>query len=212
MDEYSDLEFHLPSELVKCIDFHGHLCPGLVYGYIVGREAKKILNISRAVDEEIVAICENDSCAVDALQVMLGTTAGKGNLIIHNYGKNAYTIIQRDAEKAYRFSKKDFYQYKGDEQAEFQALENVMNDNTASEDQICRYRLLKARDLVTKPFEDVFETTALSDFQIPPEAPMAQSEKCSKCGELTMSTRLIAGDDNRLYCTPCHLEEKESES
>lgn len=69
----------LPDDLKECILFHGHLCPGLVYGYLVAKEATQIFGLSRAKDEEVVAICENDSCAVDAIQVLLGTSVGKGN-------------------------------------------------------------------------------------------------------------------------------------
>jgi len=61
------------------------------------------MDLTRAVDEEIVAVCENDSCAVDALQVLLGTAAGKGNLIIKDFGKNAYTVLSRSRRQAYRF-------------------------------------------------------------------------------------------------------------
>ena len=81
----------LPEDLRYCIAFHGHLCPGLVYGYIVAKGAMDLLGIERAEDEEIVVISENDTCAVDALQVLLGTTTGKGNLILKDYGKNAFT-------------------------------------------------------------------------------------------------------------------------
>jgi formylmethanofuran dehydrogenase subunit E len=88
-----NIKTNLPQDLIKCIDFHGHLCPGLVYGYLVAKEAISLLELKRSNDEEIIAISENDSCAVDALQVLLGATAGKGNLIFKNYGKNAYTII-----------------------------------------------------------------------------------------------------------------------
>jgi len=94
---------NIPSDLKRCVLFHGHLCPGLVYGYRVAKEAVKILRIGRSEDEEIVAICENDSCAVDAIQVLLGATAGKGNLLIKNYGKNAYIIFSRTKKRAYRF-------------------------------------------------------------------------------------------------------------
>jgi len=77
---------HLLDDLKKCVEFHGHICPGLIYGYRVAKEAIQLMHIGRSVDEEVVAVCENDSCAVDALQVMLGTLAGKGNLLIKNYG------------------------------------------------------------------------------------------------------------------------------
>jgi len=66
-----DTMLDIPEDLARCMAFHGHICPGLVYGYLVAKEAMKLMNLERATDEEIVAICDNDSCAVDALQVLL---------------------------------------------------------------------------------------------------------------------------------------------
>ena len=71
----------LPEDLKRCIAFHGHLCPGLVYGYLIAKKAVRLLGLRRSQDEEVVVISENDTCAVDALQVLLGTTTGKGNLM-----------------------------------------------------------------------------------------------------------------------------------
>ena len=70
-----------------CAEFHGHECGGLTIGYKAALYAIKLLDIGRAEDEEIVCISENDACGVDAIQVMLGCTAGKGNLLFHLAGK-----------------------------------------------------------------------------------------------------------------------------
>ncbi len=43
--------------------------------------AVRELALLRAGDEELVAMVENNSCAVDAIQMVTGCTAGKGNLI-----------------------------------------------------------------------------------------------------------------------------------
>ena len=122
MEKLEQIETGLPEDLKQCIAFHGHLCPGLVYGYRVAKAAVDLIQIKRSTDEEIVAICENDSCAVDGIQVILGTTMGKGNLILKDYGKNAYTVLSRSNKKAYRFSRKNFYQYTGKEKDEFNAF------------------------------------------------------------------------------------------
>ena len=87
MKENQNIEFQMPEDLKKCVEFHGHLCPGLIYGYMVSKAAMDLLQLSRSRDEEVVAISENDSCAVDALQILLGTSIGKGNLILKDYGK-----------------------------------------------------------------------------------------------------------------------------
>jgi formylmethanofuran dehydrogenase subunit E len=192
----------LPKDLVTCVAFHGHLCPGLVYGYRVAKEAACLIDLGRAPDEEIVAVVETDSCAVDALQVLLGTTAGKGNLIIKNYGKNAYTILSRSARKAFRFSRQKGYRYSGDFPEEFMRLEEAISAGTATSRERQRQRRFKALDLVSSSFGALFHTTPVP-FEMPAYAPMAPSEACSACGEMTMASRLIRSDAGEKCCIPC---------
>lgn len=192
----------IPSDLKGCVAFHGHLCPGLVYGYLVAKESIRLLGLKRSADEEVVAVCENDSCAIDALQIMLGTTAGKGNLIINNYGKNAYTIINRTQKKAYRFSRKTNYVYAGRHKDEFETLEKALSEGTASEMEKLRQRLLKAIDLFSRPFDEVFSAKT-AEVPAPPYASIAPSISCAVCGEMTMQTKMISGKDSALLCIPC---------
>ena len=49
-----------------------------------------------------VCISENDACGVDAIQVMLGCTAGKGNLLFHLAGKQAFNIYERKSGRSVR--------------------------------------------------------------------------------------------------------------
>ena len=62
----------------KCVEFHGHSCGGLAIGYRAALYAKELLGTGRSEDEEIVCVAENDACGVDAIQVLLGCSAGKG--------------------------------------------------------------------------------------------------------------------------------------
>ena len=41
------------------------------------------------------ASAENDACSVDAIQVVLGCSVGKGNLLFHMRGKQAYSFYER---------------------------------------------------------------------------------------------------------------------
>jgi formylmethanofuran dehydrogenase subunit E len=202
MGNLEDKTIALPGDLRRCIDFHGHLCPGLIYGYLVAGEAIRLLNLSRSEDEEVVAFPENDSCAVDALQVMLGTTAGKGNLIFRDYGKNAYTVLKRKARRAFRFSRKTEYAYGGEDRVDFELLGKKIAANTASPEENARYRQRKALDLLKKDFSAVFATEEIP----PPEqpyAPLASSAACARCGEMTMATRLVEAGSQVFYCIPC---------
>ena len=56
----------------KCVEFHGHTCPGLAIGFRVAKVAMERLKIRKASDEELVAVVETDACGVDAIQVMTG--------------------------------------------------------------------------------------------------------------------------------------------
>ncbi len=192
----------LPEDLKRCIAFHGHLCPGLVYGYLVAKEAIQLLGLHRSQDEEVVAISENDTCAVDALQVLLGTTAGKGNMIMKDYGKNAFTILNRSDKRAFRFSRKAYYRYDGEHQEEFGRLEAAFAAGNATTKQRTRHKLLKSLDLLSKPFDAVFSTTAVK-LPEPPYAPLAPSEACAQCGEMTMSTKMVETNHGKRLCIPC---------
>jgi len=61
-----------PTDWEKTVEFHGHSCPGLATGFKVSKIALKELETIRPSDEEIIAIVENDSCGVDAVQVIAG--------------------------------------------------------------------------------------------------------------------------------------------
>ena len=84
----------------KCAAFHGHECGGLTIGYKAALYAIKLLELDAekagkgcfSTDEELVCICENDACGVDAIQVILGCSIGKGNLLFHITGKQAFSF------------------------------------------------------------------------------------------------------------------------
>ena len=192
----------LPSDFQNCIEFHGHICPGLAYGYIVSREILKRFNIARALDEEIVIITECDSCSVDAFQVMLGTTSGKGNLIIKNNGKNIFTVYLRKNKKALKFTKRVYYTYRGNESEIYHDLDNKINSGRASNDEISMYKLIKAKDIIAQNIEDIFSIEYV-DIPAPERAEIADSVKCSSCGSLVMITKSLRLADNTRICIEC---------
>lgn len=182
------------------IEFHGHICPGLVLGYRVSELALKELG-ERAKDEELVAIVENNSCAVDAVQIMTGCTFGKGNLIFRDYGKQVYTFIKRPSGEGLRISvswespsetkeeKKMWKRYmKGDRSDD--VLKAVHDRKSRKIDAI-----LHARD------EELFRITK-GKMDLPEEAGIYPSIRCSFCGEKVMEprARVRAG---KIVCIPC---------
>lgn len=86
----------------KAVAFHGHECPGLTIGYQASLYAMELLEITFSADEQVVCIAENDACGVDAVQVLLGCSLGKGNLLFHVRGKQAFSFYNRRNGKSVR--------------------------------------------------------------------------------------------------------------
>lgn len=86
----------------KCVDFHGHSCGGLRIGYAAAIYAMELLNIGFSDNEQVVCISENDACGVDAIQVLLGCSIGKGNLLFHMTGKQAFSFYNRTTGESVR--------------------------------------------------------------------------------------------------------------
>ena len=162
----------------KAARFHGHICPGLAIGVLA---AKYILDhgFNYSPNEELVTIVENDNCSVDALQAILGTTYGKGNLVHQDYGKNNYYFHDRRTEKSIRLVLKS----------------GIFSDKKLSRDE--RVQLL----LNTEP-EDIFNIYEI-EFNPPGLAEIEESIPCDICGELTMNSRLMFYE-NSTMCIPCY--------
>ena len=89
-----------------CAKFHGHVCSGLTIGYKASLYAMELLELEFSDDEQVVCISENDACGIDAIQVMLGCSIGKGNLLFHMRGKSAYSFYNRKNGKSVRLVQK----------------------------------------------------------------------------------------------------------
>lgn len=86
----------------KCVAFHGHACGGLTIGYKAACYAAELLELDFSGDEQLVCIAENDACGVDAIQALLGCSVGKGNLLFHMRGKQAFSFYNRKTGKSVR--------------------------------------------------------------------------------------------------------------
>ena len=91
----------------KCAEFHGHECGGLTIGYKAALYAKELLDLDFSEDEQVVCISENDACGVDAIQVILGCSVGKGNLLFHICGKQAFSFYDRGSGRSVRLVLKE---------------------------------------------------------------------------------------------------------
>lgn len=159
--------------------FHGHSCPGLAIGVRIAQIALREIG-PHSADEEIVCIAETDNCSLDAIQYLTGCTAGKGNLIQRDYGKNVFTFIRRSDSKAVRISRRHAH-----------VLDSVADLS----------REARIQAILEAPLEALFEVRQV-EIDMPDKARIVPSIVCSECGEATMSTR-IRTFRGQPYCIPC---------
>lgn len=189
------------SEVTK---FHGHVCPGTAIGYRAAEIAVRELSFGRSVDEELVAIVENDSCSVDAIQVVTGCTFGKGNLMFKDYGKHVYTFIRRDAGDAVRISLKGSVDLQNMDPTWSQLRKKVVAGSAAQEEeQEFRKRANRISErIMNMPEEDLFDVTHIEIARVPKKARIFRSVRCQKCGELVSEHRARI-ENGQAVCIPC---------
>ena len=164
------------TDFEKCAAFHGHVCGGLTIGYKAAQYAIRLLNLTFSDDEEVVCIAENDACGVDAIQVMLGCSIGKGNLLFHMRGKQAFSVYNRKTGKAVRLVLKP------------------KPEGLRKEDSLQYYQSREPEELfAVKP-------VALA---LPEKARLFGSYRCDCCGEVTGANWIRLAGEKKL-CLDCY--------
>lgn len=185
------------------VKFHGHACPGLAIGYRVATFALEELGL-RARDEELVAIVENNSCAVDAIQFICGCTFGKGNLIFKDFGKHVYTFIRRPHPEALRIAVK-WEPPADDPETEAMWKRYSEGDRSPEVSTVVQDRKTRRmKDVLEKAASELFDVKRIIP-EMPEPARIFQSIVCSSCGEKVMETRTrdVGG---KVVCIPCSGE------
>ena len=158
-----------------CVAFHGHECGGLTIGYKASQYAAQLLELDFSSDEQVVCISENDACGVDAIQVMLGCSIGKGNLLFHMRGKSAYSFYNRKSGKSVRL-----------------VLKPTPQGMTKAES-FDYFQSCRPEDMF-----DVKETTV----SLPEKARLFDSYVCACCGEVT-GANWIRLAEGKYLCLDC---------
>lgn len=173
----------------RVIDFHGHSCPGLAIGIRAAEIG--LVEVGRSSqDEEVVAVVETDMCGVDAIQVLMGCTFGKGNLIHLDYGKNAFSFFRRSDGKGIRVvTRPDVFNRPEEEMVR---LRGKMDREGLSGEEKARLKELtaaKIKEIMEADLETLFDVTEVSG-PIPGKARILDGLLCDACGERTMERRI----------------------
>ena len=161
----------------RCREFHGHTCKGLLIGFMASLYAIRLLGLKEHDDEDVVCISECDSCSVDAIQVMLGCTVGRGSLLFHMTGKSAFSFYQRSTGRSVRL---------------------VLTGGIADFDGISMDEYVRRYD--PSGLFTVKETA----IPLPERARFFDSYACEGCGEVTGSNWIHIQDGHKL-CPDCYV-------
>ncbi|HUI39473.1 MAG TPA: FmdE family protein [Methanothrix sp.] len=187
----------MDDDFKEAVKFHGHVCPGLAIGYRVAKYVKE--HYPRSKDEELVAIVENKSCSVDAIQELLGCTFGKGNLVCNDFGKQVFTIYSRDKGKALRIYFKGEV-LEGMDRLRQKAAQGTLSPEEKRELEGMREKLIQK--ILTAPDDEILSVTEVS-IPAPEKARVYPSLKCQQCGEAFMEIlgRTAGG---KVVCQECY--------
>lgn len=162
----------------KCVDFHGHECPGLAIGYKVSEAAREKMGLTFSKDEEVVCVVENDACCVDAIQVLTGCSVGKGNLLFKDSGKMVFTFFSRSNGEGVRI---------------------VVKSRKKSED-----RQKEMEYILNASCEELFKFSKPC-FQLPERARIFTSIVCDGCGETAAEHKMRLMNGKKV-CSDCFKE------
>jgi formylmethanofuran dehydrogenase subunit E len=189
----------------KCVEFHGHICPGLSIGFQAAKVLMKRLGVRKAPDEELLSMVETDACGADAIQVMTGCTFGKGNFVFKDSGKHAFSLVDRKRGKALRAClRPDAFKV----DPEYLSLSEKVQNEEASPKELARFRQLRqerVQKILNADAESLFKIEQISP-HIPPKARLVESGICDFCGESTKMDLLreIKGKKACILCAEQH--------
>jgi formylmethanofuran dehydrogenase subunit E len=188
-------------DFMRCVEFHGHMCPGLAIGFQAARTLMERLGVRKAPDEELLAIVETDACGADAIQVITGCTFGKGNFVFKNYGKHAFSLVDRKRGRAVRMClRPDAFEAA----PEYLSLSEKVQNDEASPKELAQFRQLqqeRTQKILDAGAESLFKVEEISP-DIPPKARIMESGICDLCGEPT-KIDLLRKINGKRMCIPC---------
>lgn len=77
----------------RVVQFHGHVCPGIAAGYRVAMRMLAEIGRQYPPGDECIIEVGRCFCGLDALQLLLGATCGKGNLRVNEEGSYTFQLF-----------------------------------------------------------------------------------------------------------------------
>jgi formylmethanofuran dehydrogenase subunit E len=173
-------------------------------GLRVGAAAMNALGVQRAKDSQIVALVDlgDDHCATcyaDGLQVIMGTTFGKGNIKKTHKGKWAITLVDKKTKKAVRVTPKAEAML-ANKQTSF--FEDYREKDIPASDVPDTVVDPIVKNVMSASEEKLLTVSTVFDYELKEGPHSFDSFVCEECGEMTvMQYGRIKGD--RKVCMDC---------
>ncbi len=184
--------------------FHGHKCPAMPMGLRVGAAAMNKLGVERAKDGQLVAFTDlgEDHCATcfgDGLQVIMGTTFGKGNIKKSHKGKWAVTVVNRATGKAVRVTPRAEAMLANKATSFFKDYREKSIPASQVPDEVVEPLVQK---VINAPDEMLLDISDVFDYNLEPKKDSFAGFVCEDCGEMTVEEYgRIKGD--KKVCIDC---------
>ena len=184
--------------------FHGHKCPAMPLGLRVGAAAMEKLGVERAKDGQILAFVDlgEDHCATcyaDGLQVIMGTTFGKGNIKKTHKGKWAVTLVDRATGKAVRVTPKADAMLQNKQSAFFKDFREKGIPASKVPNEVVDPLITK---VMSAPQEILLNVSEVFDYKLEPHKDNFTGFVCEECGEMTVESYGRV-KDGKYVCIDC---------
>ena len=189
--------------LMDALKFHGHKCWASVAGVRVGLAALRQLGVERSGGTQLFGIVEigedhGGMCFADGIQYTTGCTLGKGNIRKEPLGKLAFTLIDKDTNRAVRIAFRPTLQKRISDTAFMQKRAAGYQANEIPEEE-----QMEVVDLVwNEPEENILAIEKVFDYPGNWVPEVMGFRVCDICGELTALAYLrVLGQKH--VCIPC---------
>jgi len=186
----------------EVVDFHRHLCLDIAMGYRIAQAAMREMANEVSNMKQVVAMVENETCAIDAIQEFTGCTMGKRNLILTGVGKPVYILMNTKTRNAVRIYCHFWETF--DPDGSFSKRRRHAASSLATKEEAEAFQKeLKSKidEIMTSPEDSLFSTKKIT-MDPPPKSGKYQAEACQNCGEYTHVGRFQIFEGKKI-CKDC---------
>lgn len=166
-------------DVVRAVEYHGHLCSGQCIGVKMAHMGMRILGLDNETDgKKIMVFVECNRCPADSIMMTTGCRTGRRTFLLKDYGKVAATFLNLGTGKAVRIRR----------------TKHVYPEN--QEDMIVFYENLPESEFLEA--QEVRISLDKGDYPGPPVCVVT----CEKCGEEVMDNRHV-DCEGKILCKAC---------